>query len=103
MMETMMWHPDVIRSLSQSAIPASVCDAIADQGKVLAATESMRSLALSALDLELHSIPANSDNCDFFGIAQSVCAQYGSRLGGPHALDHRWWVSHTHMSGYASM
>jgi Zn-dependent oligopeptidase len=65
MMETMMWHPDVIRSLSQSAIPASVCDAIADQGKVLAATESMRSLALSALDLELHSIPANSDNCDF--------------------------------------
>ena len=98
-----MWQPEVIRVLAQSDIPASVCDAIASQGKILASTETMRSLALSAIDLELHAVSAISDVSDFERIAGAVCAQYGSRLGGPHVNDRRWWVAHTHMSGYASM
>ena len=86
MMETMMWQPDVIRALAHPAIPASVCYAIACQGKVLASTETMRSLALSAVDLELHAVTTMPDSMsDFEGIAAAVCDGYASRLGGPHA------------------
>ena len=102
-MENMMWDPHVIRKLAQPTIPAAVCDAIARQGSVLCATDTMRSLALSAFDLEVHDTSTSVETVGFDGIAQSVCAQYGSRLGGPHPRDRRWWVAHTHMTGYASM
>ena len=76
MMEMMMWQPEVIRALAQSAIPASVCDAIARQGSILSSTETMRSLALSAMDLELHCSATVTDMRDFESIAQSVVTQY---------------------------
>ena len=102
-METMMWQPETIRALAGSTIPASVCDAISRQGSVLCSTDTMRSLALAAIDLDLHSCTSTLDMAGFKSIAESVCSQYGSRLGGPHVGDLRWWASHTHMTGYASM
>lgn len=103
MMEMMMWRPEVIRALAQGAMPASVCDAIARQASVLSSTETMRSLALSAMDLELHATSPINGASDFDALAHAACSQFASRLGGPHRRDRRWWVSHTHMTGYAAM
>ena len=82
-METMMWDAHVIRKLAESSIPASVCDAIARQGSVLYATDTMRSLALSAFDLDVHDAAAAAvvDTSHFDGIARAVCAQYVRACG----------------------
>jgi Zn-dependent oligopeptidase len=108
LMEAMMWDPEVIRVLAQPSIPAAVCHSIALQGNMLGSTDTLKSLALAVLDLELHGaspafITSDRNFSDFQHAAELVSSRFGSRLGGPHRRDQRWWVSHTHMSDYASM